>query len=93
MNGKVVIADSIQVGFVQSAIQMLEALYSENRLRRPSLTLAWVKAQARAKVEHLFRVIKRQFGHVKNRCRGLVKNTAPLTTLFALSNVWRVRKN
>jgi len=51
-----------------------------------------VKAQARAKVEHPFRVIKRQFGHVKNRFRGLVKNTAHLTTLFALSNLWMVRK-
>ncbi|KAB0493525.1 MAG: IS5 family transposase [Pseudomonas sp.] len=51
-----------------------------------------VKAQARAKVEHPFRVIKRQFGHVRNRFRGLVKNTAHLTTLFALSDLWMVRK-
>lgn len=51
-----------------------------------------VKAQTRAKVEHPFRVIKRQFGHVKTRFRGLVKNTAHLTTLFALSNLWMVRK-
>jgi len=29
------------------------------------------KAQVRAKVEHLFRVIKRQFGYVKVRFRGL----------------------
>lgn len=35
-----------------------------------------VKAQARAKVEHPFRVIKRQFGYVKTRFRGLAKNTA-----------------
>lgn len=34
-----------------------------------------VKAQARAKVEHPFRVIKRQFGYVKTRFRGLAKNT------------------
>ncbi|QJQ11444.1 IS5 family transposase [Pseudomonas putida] len=47
-----------------------------------------VKAQARAKVEHPFRVIKRQFGYVKTRFRGLAKNTAQLTTLFALSNLW-----
>ena len=51
-----------------------------------------VKAQTRAKVEHPFRVIKRQFGHVKTRFRGLVKNTTHLTTLFALSNLWMVRK-
>ncbi|EXF92711.1 transposase ISPsy2 [Pseudomonas fluorescens HK44] len=35
----------------------------------------------------LFRVIKRQFGYVKTRLRGLTKNTAQLVTLFALSNV------
>lgn len=31
------------------------------------------EAQVRAKVEHPFRVIKRQFGYVKTRLRGLVK--------------------
>ena len=50
------------------------------------------KAQVRAKVEHPFRVIKRQFGYVKTRFRGLAKNTAQLTTLFALSNLWMVRR-
>ena len=51
-----------------------------------------LKASIRAKVEHPFRVIKRQFGHVKVRYRGLKKNTAQLTTLFALANLWMVRK-
>jgi len=50
-----------------------------------------LKAGIRAKVEHPFRVIKRQFGHVKVRYRGLKKNTAQLMTLFALSNLWMVR--
>ena len=50
-----------------------------------------LKAGIRAKVEHPFRVIKRQFGYVKVRYRGLKKNTAQLVTLFALSNVWMVR--
>ena len=50
-----------------------------------------IKASIRAKVEHPFRVIKRQFGHVKVRYRGLAKNTAQLKTLFALSNLWMVR--
>jgi hypothetical protein len=43
-----------------------------------------IKASIRAKVEHPFRVIKRQFGYVKVRYRGLKKNTAQLVTLFAL---------
>jgi len=51
------------------------------------------KAQVRAKVEHPFRVIKRQFGYVKTRFRGLAKNTAQLVTLFALSNLWMVRRH
>ena len=50
-----------------------------------------IKASIRAKVEHPFRVIKRQFAFVKVRYRGLMKNTAQLTTLFALSNLWMVR--
>lgn len=50
--------------------------------------LEHIKARIRAKVEHPFRVIKRQFGHVKVRYRGLAKNTAQLHTLFALSNLW-----
>jgi IS5 family transposase len=54
--------------------------------------LEHVKARIRAKVEHPFRVIKRQFGHVKVRYRGLAKNTAQLHTLFALSNLWMVRR-
>ena len=51
------------------------------------------KAQVRAKVEHPFRVIKRQFGYVKTRFRGLAKNTAQLVTLFALSNLWMARRH
>ena len=49
------------------------------------------KASVRAKVEHPFRVIKRQFGLVKVRFRGLQKNTAHVITLFALSNFWMAR--
>ena len=49
--------------------------------------LEQAKARIRAKVEHAFRVVKRQFGHVKVRYRGLAKNTAQLHTLFALSNL------
>ncbi|TCP10542.1 DDE family transposase [Crenobacter luteus] len=51
-----------------------------------------VKAKIRAKVEHPFRVIKRQFGHVKVRYQGLAKNTAQLFTLLALANIWMACK-
>jgi len=51
-----------------------------------------VKAGIRARVEHPFRVVKRQFGHIKVRYRGLAKNTAQLHTLFALANLWMARR-
>ena len=54
--------------------------------------LEQLKASIRAKVEHPFRVIKRQFGHCKVRYRGLKKNTAQLSTLFALCNLWLARR-
>nr|MBA2238518.1 transposase [Lysobacter sp.] len=44
-----------------------------------------------AKVEHPFRVVKRQFGYIKVRYRGLMKNKAQVLTLFALSNLWMSR--
>jgi transposase, IS5 family len=50
------------------------------------------KASVRAKVEHPFRVIKRQFGYTKVRYRGLAKNAAQVLTLFALSNLWMARR-
>lgn len=51
-----------------------------------------LKASVRAKVEHPFRVLKCQFGFTKVRYMGLAKNTSQLLTLFALSNLWMVRK-
>uniref|UniRef100_UPI0022EBC73F transposase n=2 Tax=Bacteria TaxID=2 RepID=UPI0022EBC73F len=50
------------------------------------------KASMRAKVEHPFRVVKRQFGYTKVRYRGLAKNSAQVLTLFALSNLWMTRR-
>lgn len=48
-------------------------------------------ASLRAKVEHPFRIIKRQFGYTKVRYRGLFKNAQQLYLLFALSNIYHVR--
>ena len=69
---------------------LIENLYLSNGMSAGN-TLA--EAQVRAKVEHPFRVIKRQFGYVKVRFRGLAKNTAQLMTLFALSNLWMARRH
>jgi IS5 family transposase len=54
--------------------------------------LEYLKASIRSKVEHPFRVVKRQFGYAMVRFKGLAKNTAQLMTLFALSNLWMVRR-
>lgn len=54
--------------------------------------LEQVKARIRAKVKHPLRVIKRQCGYVKVRYREQAKNSAQLHTLFALSNLWMVRR-
>ena len=61
-------------------------------IRRMLRKIEYAKSQVRAKVEHPFRVIKRQFGYTKVRFRGLAKNTAQQVTLFALSNLWMARK-
>ncbi|OLH37655.1 transposase [Xanthomonas oryzae pv. oryzae] len=36
---------------------------------------------------------RRKFGYTKVRYRGLAKNTAQVQTLFALSNLWMVRRH
>ena len=67
------------------------ALNKANAMHAVPEKIEKLKASVRAKVEHPFQVIKRQFGHVKVRYRGLKKNTAQLHTLFALSNLSMVR--
>lgn len=47
------------------------------------------KASMRAKVEHPFLRIKKQFGYAKVRYRGLVKNTNRLYVLAGLANLLR----
>ena len=62
------------------------------KLKRATEKLETLKAKLRARVEHPFRVVKRQFGFMKVRFKGLAKNTAQVITLFALSNLWMARK-
>jgi transposase, IS5 family len=45
------------------------------------------KSKLRAKVEHVFRVLKCQFGFTKLRYRGLAKNANHLFAAFALVNI------
>jgi transposase, IS5 family len=46
----------------------------------------------RARVEHVFRVIKLQFGFTKTRYRGLMKNTVQVNMLVGLANLYLLRR-
>ncbi|MEQ7420401.1 IS5 family transposase [Xanthomonas campestris pv. campestris] len=77
--------------FIAAKRSVLQAI-GNKRERAREQRWEHFKASVRAKVEHPFRVIKRQFGYTKVRYRGLAKNTAQVLTLFALSNLWMKRK-
>ena len=69
--------------------------------RRPTaknpLTDQWKRfnrsrSKVRARGEHGYRVVKRQWGFDKVRYRGLAKNRARAYTMFALANLYMVRR-
>ena len=51
-----------------------------------------LRSSTRARGEHAFRVVKQLWGFTKVRYRGLAKNTARLFTMFALANLYMVRR-
>ena len=51
-----------------------------------------VRSRCRARGEHAFHVVKRLWGFAKVRYRGLAKNTARTFALFALANLYLVRR-
>jgi IS5 family transposase len=51
-----------------------------------------VHNRIRAKVEHAFHVVKCLWNYRKVRYKGLVKNAAQMFSLFALANLYLVRK-
>ena len=50
------------------------------------------KSKVRARVEHVFAVVKRLWGFTKVRYRGIYKNTVRAFAMFALANLYRVRR-
>ena len=50
------------------------------------------RSRTRACGEHAFRVIKQLWGFTKVRYRGLAKNLARAQTMFALANLYQVRR-
>jgi len=64
--------------------------------RRP-LSERWrlinrTRSQTRACGEHAFRVVKQLWGFTKVRYRGLAKNLARAQTMFALANLYQLRR-
>ncbi|MBS0457905.1 MAG: IS5 family transposase [Proteobacteria bacterium] len=83
---------AVDAGFLIAEKPSRLRAMKNKRERRYAKRWEHYKASVRAKVEHPFRVVKRQFGYVKVRYRGLAKNAAQVVTLFALSNLWMSRR-
>lgn len=70
----------------------VKALKQRPRKNKAVIQFERLKTSIRAKVEHPFRLIKRQFGFVKARYKGLMKNDNQLAMLFTLANLFRVEQ-
>ncbi len=62
----------------------VKTLKQHPRKNKTAINIEYMKASIRARVEHPFRIIKRQFGFVKARYKGLLKNDNQLAMLFTL---------
>ena len=82
--------------------EFLEAWGMRYRInRRPiskrPLSARWrminrARSRTRARGEHAFRIVKQLWGFAKVRYRGLAKNLARAQTMFALANLYQVRR-
>ena len=68
----------------------VRALKKHPRKNKTVINIEYLKASIRAKVEHPFRIIKCQFGFIKARYKGLMKNDSQLAMLFTLANLLKV---
>ena len=64
----------------------------QHRLTQANKCFNHRMSSIRARVEHVFRVIKRQFGYTKVRYKGVVKNAAHVFSLIGLTNLYLARK-
>jgi transposase, IS5 family len=78
-------AKNIFYGFLDKG-KRGHALSSSQKKRNRKLS------SVRSKVEFPFNIVKNLWKHRKVRYRGLAKNTLQFTMLFALANLYRVRK-
>ena len=82
--------------------EFLEAWGMRYRInRRPTskrpLSARWrminrARSRTRARGEHAFRIVKQLWGFAKVRYRGLAKNLARAQTMFALANLYQLRR-
>jgi IS5 family transposase len=63
-----------------------------HKLTRYERTLNRIRSATRARVEHAFHVVKNLWGFTKVRYKGLAKNTARLQVMFALANLYLLRR-
>lgn len=75
-------------GFINEKARRGRPLSNEQRAKKKNRT----KSKVRAKVEHVFGVIKRMFGFAKVRYRGLEKNAHRLFVVSALTNLFLARR-
>jgi IS5 family transposase len=88
-----VLVEHAQTQWIVAAKRGRVKVLPEGRIKELTKELERLKAQVRAKVEHVFHVVKNLFGYRKVRYRGLAKNTAQLYTLFALANLVLAKKH
>ena len=72
--------------YVLDDVDLILAMTDEQR-RINRLTSSF-----RSKVEHVFRIVKRQFGYTRTRYRGLYKNSQQIFCLLALANIYIMRE-
>ena len=63
-----------------------------HKLTRAERAINRIRSATRARCEHAFHVVKNLWGFTKVRYRGLAKNTARLYTMFALANLYLLRR-
>nr|WP_234932825.1 IS5 family transposase [Aeromonas caviae] len=80
---------SADAGYIAERPGKVRTLKQHPRKNKTAINIEYMKASIRAKVEHPFRIIKRQFGFVKARYKGLLKNDNQLAMLFTLANLFR----
>ena len=80
----------IHMGLDFAAEHVPDATTLTTTMAAPDRAAESRKASVRAKVEHPFLIVKRDFGFTKTRYRGITKNLNHLHMLFARAN-WLMR--